>query len=88
MGVGCDAGGALEDVDDEHEHQVLGRDRDRGKRTAQSGQNLWNDTPSREVKNSYVNGSIYVIGMQVFAVQVFPLFCTFEIFHNRKGEME
>lgn len=26
MGVGSDAGGALKDVDDEHEHQVLGRD--------------------------------------------------------------
>lgn len=26
MSVGRDAGGALEDVDDEHEHQVLGRD--------------------------------------------------------------
>lgn len=30
VGVGRDAGSALEDVDDEHEHQVLGRQREDG----------------------------------------------------------
>ena len=40
MGVGRDAGGALKDVDDEHEYQVLRRDGGRDGGPVPSGQSL------------------------------------------------